>query len=233
MRHFFHGAEDAHFGGAGFAADDLADLFVGEALEAAENDEFALVIGQFAQGAVEEGEFLFFGDVVVAVAAPSPYPGWTTFCSSIIEVVGALTESKLITKVERISLVCRDLFAAPLDHPAMALLNAQISVGDRTSENNPVSLKIEFVEDEITHIVDITSKVDVAFADGRVQSGLLLTVDSVRFIPDNVPLATFRADLSETLRLLHEANKAVFFDCLTASTIERLEPSYANSSTFH
>lgn len=58
---FLHRAEDAAFHCTRFAAEDATDLLIREALEAREDEEFPLVIRQFAQGAVEEREILTAG----------------------------------------------------------------------------------------------------------------------------------------------------------------------------
>ena len=43
----------------------------------------------------------------------------------------------------------------------------------------------------------------------------------------NTSFADLQANISQRIESLHEANKAMFFSCLTPETVEKLEPEYA------
>lgn len=170
---------------------------------------------------------VLIGDYSLAVVAPTPYPGWTSFSKSIEAIVKAVLDSGQLVAVERCSLRYRDLFPVKSGTDRMSVLKAQISVGTRTDRSGPVNARIEYRDPLLIHIVEIATHADSQVENQPIRSGLLLSVDTVaQHLEKNTDVQAFMDKLDTQLHSMHTANKELFFDCLTQETIDQLEPEY-------
>lgn len=87
----------------------------------------------------------------------------------------------------------------------------------------PVQLRTEIREKELLHIIQFASPAEVSLpgVDERLR-GVLLDTDSIRPIGEG---ESWR-EVESNLDLVHAASKELFFELLTAETLERLEPEY-------
>jgi hypothetical protein len=65
------------------------------------------------------------------------------------------------------------------------------------------------------------SAAETYLPDGSVKQGIVVDIDTIALF-DNVPLRNVFSEFGR----IREANKAMFFDCLTQDTINSLEPIY-------
>lgn len=169
--------------------------------------------------------FINVGDFSVSVSCKYPYPGWTNFKKSIIEVIGILQESGIVEKVERYSLKYVDLLPVIDGKHKVSMLNLKIDIADHTLADEPFQFRIEILKDEIIHVVQLVSSAKAVLHTGVVKDGLIVDVDTLAVLKDT-SLSSLVQGIDDKLEVIHTANKKMFFDCLNHETLTTLEPIY-------
>ena len=161
------------------------------------------------------------GEHVVSLSCRRPYTGWGNFNSKIMELAEVLKETALITQPERFSLRYIDII--PLNEsPSLKPLRVKMKLGTHELTSNHVQLRTELHENGFLHIVQIVSPAQAVLSTGERFDGLLLDVDT---ICQRGP-GEFWSDFRPLLDRAHQLNKILFFQLLTAETINWLEPEY-------
>lgn len=171
------------------------------------------------------GDFwILLGDHVFSVAAKLPYPGWAKFSEAILIAFEVVLRAQMITSVNRCSIKYVDVLdGIPLE--ASACFNFDLALGGRSPKGRPFHVRMEHVEDDLLHAIQVGAAAQITLTSGATLSGPVLDIDSVLNLEAEAP-EEFLAKLAERIEWLHTANKRVVFDCLSPAALEYLEPVY-------
>ena len=164
----------------------------------------------------------------VAMICPRPYPGWPSFRVAVLQVAELLSEQhRQISSIDRISMRYIDLLA--IDNPAGGVekLKLRIELAGYEPYARPYSLRIEKNESDTIHVINVAAPATVAIPPAAAQTGVVVDIDSSMAMHSAATPEWFAA-LGARLDDLHLKNKRTFFECLTQSGLESLEPIYEN-----
>lgn len=166
------------------------------------------------------------GDRMVSIACPTPYPGWTEFRERIVHVLHVVLKTGLVTQINRVSLKYIDLFEESDVAKANSFFDWGITLGSHTVTTDMAFLRLEIARDDLMHAVMATSQATVRNEiSGWTKTGAILDVDT--FVATSISdVQGFVEQIPSLVDKMHEANKEVFFDCLSASAIEALGAVY-------
>lgn len=168
---------------------------------------------------------ILVGDRMVAVGSKLPYPGWGKFRDAIRELMRILTESKLVTSIERYSVKYVDFIEAASLEQQVKTLNWSVNIGGRSLQSEVATVKSEFAIDGFQTIITVQTGAVANLRGVSGAKGLVLDVDSI-FNAEGLSPNAFFAEIDERINRIHASNKQIFFDCLTPATLDLLEPEY-------
>lgn len=168
--------------------------------------------------------WMIIGDRVFAVASKIPYQGWGDFKDTIIKAFEIVLGSQTLTSVSRCSIKYIDILEGLPMKPS-SCFNLNLELGGRGPDENEFQVRLGITEDNITHSLQIASAASITLFNGKIISGPVLDVDSVMELGSESP-EEFLAKLSQRSELLHESNKRLVFDCMSAEALASLEPQY-------
>ena len=169
--------------------------------------------------------FVNCGDNSLSVNCKYPYAGWGKFKPAIITVITALKNSNIIELVERISMKYVDIISSTDGQQKVSMINCQVSIAGHTLVKEPYQLRIEIPRDDFTHAVQVVSSATALLHTGEKKDGLIVDVDT--FSEQNGgTVNTLIENFPDKLEAMHSANKAMFFECITETTLQSLEPVY-------
>jgi uncharacterized protein (TIGR04255 family) len=164
---------------------------------------------------------IMLGEHVFSFSSTRPYMGWDRFLSTIIELMGILKQTALITHPERISLKYIDILDKNEGFTLDALkLNLQI--GENRITTAPVQLRTELETGEFNNIIQIASPALAKLNTGQQFDGILIDIDTL----SKTISSDFWSDQKDFLDRAHTLGKSMFFDLLKPETINILEPEY-------
>jgi len=169
-----------------------------------------------------ENQSIQIGDRLVALSCRRPYSGWPRFSADIRELAKAVQETGLVEQLKRFSLKYIDLIE--LEKPVgLAHLNLELKMGGYDLAAEPVQLRTEIRENDLIHIIQISSPAEVVLP-GREErlKGVLVEIDCIRPLVDSQSWDVLYHDLDE----VHASCKKMFFNILKPETIEALEPVF-------
>lgn len=176
---------------------------------------------------VQWKDFLvLFGDNVLAVACRLPYPGWRVFKAGIVEVLSIFESAGFVTSMDRWSLKYTDIFDVAAGAAPLKQFDMDMRLGDQVLTNQNLQLKVEVTRDGFTHGVQVVTSATVQLFDGTSRTGTLLEVDTIRD-GSPTPIAEFLSGFPRFAEEIHDANKALFFECLSDEGLNNLGPEYA------
>lgn len=161
------------------------------------------------------------GERVVSLSCRRPYPGWEAFSEEIQILADVLRNTALIEHLERFSLKYVDLIELE-QPPDLSCLSVELKLGGLHIDTRPVQLRTEIEDEDLVHIVQIFSPAQVVLPGNQKLSGVLLDIDTIRSLEKDGSWDV----LINCLDGAHSTSKRMFFELLTAETIERLEPEY-------
>jgi uncharacterized protein (TIGR04255 family) len=168
--------------------------------------------------------WVMVGDRVFAVAAKVPYPGWEAFKATIMTALGIVLQTPFVNSISRCSIKYIDILdSVPLE--PSACFNLNLDLGGRSPLKNDFHVRLGFHEDGITHNLQVAAKAVVTIVDGNTLTGPVLDVDSVIEIASETPSA-FMEKLAARAQALHDSNKRLVFESLSAEALAFLEPTY-------
>ncbi|MBK6008806.1 TIGR04255 family protein [Ramlibacter ginsenosidimutans] len=184
--------------------------------------------------------FVTIGDSVVGVGCKYPYPGWSALKNAILEVMNAAAQSPVIQSLSRCSLKYIDLIPGTDRAAQVRRFNWNIRLGDHTLKSELFTLRLELPEDDLINVVQICTAVSATVAPSSYRpdhqgtkvlekQGALVDIDTIMKLND-LHMADFRATLSDRLDRLHNANKQMFFSCLTEEAIVELGAEYGDAN---
>ena len=169
--------------------------------------------------------FIAFGDQNIVISCRLPYPKWPSFKKTILDVTKRIAKLGITGAVTRYSVKYVNLIRAQNLAEQTAKINMAITLGPVQVKADPVNLQVHRREDEILHILSVFVGAEVKLPEGEPVSGAVVDIDSIRDV--NLPdFETFANVLEPGLEQLKQANKKMFFGCLTDSAIEAMGPVY-------
>lgn len=169
--------------------------------------------------------FINIGDASISISCKYPYPGWNTFKPAITKVITILTEVGIIESVERYSIKYVDLIPSTNLQQQVAMVNLDATIAGHKLEKEYFQFRIEIPKGDLINIIQMAASTIVMLNDGTSKEGLLVDVDTI-VNQKSVLIQTLLESFSDKLEEIHEINKETFFNCITASTTELLEPIY-------
>lgn len=171
-------------------------------------------------------DFTFLiGDRSVAIACNLPYKGWGHFKSNIVKTIGALKGAGFISKIERYSTKYVNLIQPNSPDDRVSIANISVKIGSRALVKEPYHVRAEMNTDGFVNIVQIVSSASATLSDNTSLEGLVIDVDTIKNA-GGISFEEMERCLDDALDSIHGVTKAIFFDCLTEDTIDRLEPEY-------
>lgn len=171
-----------------------------------------------------DGFSILVGDRNIVVSCKLPYPKWSKFKPMILDVMSRVAKVGVIGAIERYSVKYVNLIQAPTYQEQIKKIAMDIKLGDLTVSSEQMTLQVHRREGDVVHILSIATGANGQI-NGNAVSGVLVDIDSIRNV--NVPdVKTFVENLEQGLESLRQSNKEKFFSCLTAETIEEMEPTY-------
>jgi uncharacterized protein (TIGR04255 family) len=166
--------------------------------------------------------FIQVGPKVVSVALRSPYPGWTDFSAFTCEVFDVVCAQSFITRFDWVSLKYLDVISFGEETPMLSWLNADVALGGAKVDQQSCALRVEYVDGQITTVVQVSSPIQAQQPGQSIVTGLLIDVDTIH----QEQFADFSGQYRNVLEQLHDRNKKQFFSLLTDETVSRLGPDY-------
>jgi uncharacterized protein (TIGR04255 family) len=169
--------------------------------------------------------FIAVGDRNFVISCKLPYPKWPNFKATILDITKRIAKVGIGGKVERYSVKYVNLIQAPTLAEQISKIEMAITLGPVKVSADHVNLQVHRNEGDIVHILSVIIGAEGKLPDGKPFLGAVVDIDSIR----NVSMLDFRAfaaDLELDLEQLRQANKVMFFGCLTDTTIEELGPIY-------
>jgi uncharacterized protein (TIGR04255 family) len=168
-----------------------------------------------------DGGGVVIGDRVVGLSVLTPYPGWSNFRSRILELLGVLEKSKLLTTIERVSLKYVNLFSLPAGE-RLSALKMQVDMYGTPAPEGGFHLRTELKDENFIRIVEIGGDAKLTDQNGEESSGLVVNLDCIRPWKQG----SLWSSAEQTIDELHGEVRQMFFGLLTAKTLESLKPHY-------
>lgn len=157
----------------------------------------------------------------ISLSCRRPYPGWKMFSKDILSLANAVQNTGLIDKIERYSLKYVDLIEILPTN--LNCLNLNLNIKKIRIVTQPMQLRAEIIEDDMSHIIGITSPAEVVNpGESEKHRGVLVDIDTIKQLDEKSSLS----DLKISLNKLHLASKKMFFSLLTQETLNKLEPEF-------
>lgn len=164
---------------------------------------------------------IMLGEHVFSFSSTRPYMGWDRYLSTIIELLGILKKTALITHPERISLKYIDILDKN-EGFTLDALKLDLQIGENRITSAPVQLRTEIETREFKNIIQIASPAQAKLSTSQQFDGILIDIDTLsKTIPSD-----FWSDQKDFLDRAHTLGKSMFFDLLKRETINMLEPEY-------
>jgi uncharacterized protein (TIGR04255 family) len=172
-----------------------------------------------------QGFYVTVSERSFTVGCRLPYPKWRGFKNKIVEICQMIGGLDGIARVERYSLKYVNIIPATNYADQLSKIKLSIQLGDYKVDSTHVNLQMHREIDDVLHIITVMTGVNGKLTNGLTRDGILLDIDSIRaFKP--IGLAKFAASVETEIESLRQANKRIFFSCLTEDAIAQMEPSY-------
>jgi uncharacterized protein (TIGR04255 family) len=154
-----------------------------------------------------------------------PYAGWSAFKNAIIEILNLIDAIQVIDSVERYSMKYVDIIESDDLATQVNMINMNVSLANHSLTQEAVQLRIEIPENNFIKVIQVATGAAVKLPQSVEKFGVVVDVDIISPL-ENVSFSGLLSDIDSRLDVIHQVNKSNFFGCLTAETIEMLEPSY-------
>lgn len=160
----------------------------------------------------------------LGVGCLMPYVGWNDFRAMIENVFDVLRGAPFIKKIVRHSLKYTDFIKATGNGEHFSRFNVHVDIAGRKLSNQSTQLRTEITEPPFVHAVTIIAPATVMPQGGVATNGIFVDVDTHRI--EDFTVGNFLAQLTQLLELIHSANKVFFFELLSDTGLNELEPQY-------
>jgi len=169
--------------------------------------------------------YINISDASVMVSCKNPYPGWSEFKPAIIKVMNLLSQLSTLKSVLRYSLKYVDLVPAPDLEQQVSKANIDVVIAGHKLQKEHIQIRIEIPKDGFINVVQLIASAK-AKIDGIETNGLAVDIDTIVTKQDPITIGELLTEFDAKLDKIHHINKSMFFNCITAETIESLEPVY-------
>ncbi|WP_428356728.1 TIGR04255 family protein [Methyloprofundus sp.] len=160
------------------------------------------------------------GDRNLSISCSSNYPGWKIFKGSILKIIKILQEIDIIQSIERHSIKYINLIPFDGSVPSTSLLNLDIEIAKHKILNEFFQFRVEINHDNFVNVVNIISSATVPSENTPSKKGIIVDIDTIATSKNSLN------NLLDDLERIRQANKDMFFSCLTQATVDYLEPEY-------
>lgn len=165
------------------------------------------------------------GDRSVAVSCPFPYRGWQEFRTIITQLIGLLKKSGMIGSISRLSAKYVDLIESTSPEDQVKLANLSLNIGGHQLAQESYQVKMELPSNGLVNIIQILSGATATLPAGASRQGVVIDIDTIKNF-DNISFDVLEPKLHEHIDQIHGECKRIFFSCITADTLKKLEPEY-------
>jgi uncharacterized protein (TIGR04255 family) len=169
--------------------------------------------------------FILYSDNSLAIACKVPYSGWQAFKIAIERVLKLVAKEKIITNVNRIGLKYVDLVEKSTLQEQVGAVNLALTIANHQLTEEQFQLRLELTKKGFINAIQLIAGATISINNSDKRSGLIVDIDTIKNTVD-LEMSSFMNSLSTTIEEMHTVNKEVFFDILTQSTINSLEPQY-------
>ena len=173
---------------------------------------------------------VLMGDNVLAIACRMPYPGGSVFKEKAAELIQAMLELEIVTKIKRVSIKYVDFIRGDSNAELAKYINLKLDVGDDNYVHSqmPFSIRLENRhEDKIIQLTQMSMPVEVKLNfNNKSFVGLVIENDTIKDLED-VSLESFKDSMLSILDSIHLQNKKSFFSILTDYGCSKLGVIYA------
>lgn len=174
---------------------------------------------------VDERYGISVGAKTLTVGCIVPYESWPKLCEKISLVMSALNEVSFINEIKSHSLRYVNFFPESPGVLPFSRFKVDFSLAGRTFANEPTQINVEISEDPFVRSVSLLSSAKVQkSASSEALNGVVLDVDTHRM--ETMLVSNFLMQLPNLLEEIHLSSKQFFFDCLSKSGLDSLEPKY-------
>lgn len=169
---------------------------------------------------------VLIGDKTLGIACAMPYPGWTEFKKAILKVMNILDAANFVTSIERHSLKYVDFFETGQDHAAaLQYFDLALKLGTHEVVSENTNIRVELLSGSFLHAIQIMTSATIQSPNMPERVGAVLEVGTVQQDPE-LDVSRFIRNLPGFLDEIHNANKEIFFECLSKEGLSKLEPQY-------
>jgi uncharacterized protein (TIGR04255 family) len=170
---------------------------------------------------------VLIGPHSVAMACKLPYAGWESFKPAILRMYEAIRGVPLVGQVEQCSLKYTNLFEKPIhDDTPFNTFNIALRVGKNEISQENSNLRVELKRGAFLHAISMATEARATLMGSTTaRVGALLDVDSLAQNL-NMKLDDYISIAPKLLQDLHDSNHELFFECISESTLKKLEPRY-------
>lgn len=173
---------------------------------------------------VDEKFAILIGSRWLGVGCLMPYAGWSIYKPMIEKVFAMLENIPSIKSIERLSMKYIDLMENSYKDTPLSKLQLQIDIAGRRLSNQVTQLRTEIVDPPFVHAVTIISHATATHPDKPTCNGVVVDVDT--HMVQKILIREFIVNMSDLLDNIHTSNKRFFFDLLTDTGLQELEPVY-------
>jgi hypothetical protein len=106
-----------------------------------------------------------------------------------------------------------------------SVVKLALQIGEHSVLSNNIQIRAEIPKDDLIHIVQVASDVTTTLADGTSRTGPLLEIDTISAV-SKTAFADFLSIVANRVVAILTENKLMFFNCVNAHIIEKMEPVY-------
>ncbi len=177
-------------------------------------------------GRITWGEFfVLYSDNSLAIACKMPYAGWAAFKTAIEKVLKLIEPTSIISNIDRVGLKYVDLVERSTLKEQIEAVNLKVELAGHALKKEQFQLRFEIERGDYINSIQLIAGVTLSLFNGDQKAGLMVETDTIK-VGVSMPMSDFMQTLQRLLVDMHTTNKAVFFDILTNTTIQSLEPQY-------
>ena len=154
-----------------------------------------------------------------------PYAGWAAFKTAIEKVLKLIEPTSIISNIDRVGLKYVDLVERSTLKEQIEAVNLKVELAGHALKKEQFQLRFEIERGDYINSIQLIAGVTLSLFNGDQKAGLMVETDTIK-VGVSMPMSDFMQTLQRLLVDMHTTNKAVFFDILTNTTIQSLEPQY-------
>lgn len=162
------------------------------------------------------------GEQVLTLSVVRPYPGWQRFCELITEVVEVAQGTKLIASISRVALRYSNIIQLGDSDYDLSPLDVTLRLNSFEIKGPGTHIRSEISRNGCISIAQIVTCASANVQGKEALSGVMLDVDTQKV----GPFKNFWTEFTDTIELIHNTEKEIFFGLLTNDSVEKLKPTW-------